>query len=638
MLKIFPKPKNIQLSAGRLPLSSQVELRVDSQIETILEVAGFNYADSINSIFSKHMHEEPIAFNGVCLAAVPDQGYILTISANGIRIACSSAVGFYYGVLTLGQIVNQCKESLPFLCIQDAPVIALRGIILDIGRNKIPTMKTLFEMIDMLSEMRINHLQLYMEGFCFDYKKYRYLFSDETPITAEEFQKLSQYARSRFIDLVPNQNCSGHMDQWLSRPQMRDLAECPSGFLHDNLYMRPPMTLDVSDEKAFALIAYFFEQLLPNFDSNFVNVNLDEPFELGMGKNKEKAEKYGRGKLYLDYVNKIHALCNRYDKKMLMWGDVMFTHPDLIDELPKDIMVLDWIYEGDSTFESHCRIMAQKGIEFCLCPGTASWCSFTGRTDNMIKNIADAVNCAVKFGAKGVITTDWGDLGHWQYLPVSYLGFAHTAADAWSGEQVSTEAVEDYCNQYVFMDTENKAYRVLYDLGNYYHKEYASLYNTTLAFAVMSSKYSFSTAEEFSDRMQRLLKISENIAKGNGIPFDKPYIDINYTEMKSYLKDVEKRLEDLKLGCADGALIKDELQNALRMIRHGTKLYRVMTQPSSDREVYIGEMSKLFIDLCGIIEKHYDLWVKRNRNGGFTRSIEPMQHLLEFYTKEKRVE
>ena len=256
----------------------------------------------------------------------------------------------------------------------------------------------------------------------------------------------------------------------------------------------------------------------------------------------------------------------------------------------------------------------------------------------MIKNIADAVNCAVKFGAKGVITTDWGDLGHWQYLPVSYLGFAHTAADAWSGEQASTEAVEDYCNQYVFMDTENKAYRVLYDLGNYYHKEYASLYNTTLAFAVMSSKYSFTTAEEFSDRMQRLLKISENIAKGNGIPFDKPYIDINYTEMKSYLKDVEKRLEDLKLGCADGALIKDELQNALRMIRHGTKLYRVMTQPSSDREVYIGEMSKLFIDLCGIIEKHYDLWVKRNRNGGFTRSIEPMQHLLEFYTKEKRVE
>ena len=134
--------------------------------------------------------------------------------------------------------------------------------------------------------------------------------------------------------------------------------------------------------------------------------------------------------------------------------------------------------------------------------------------------------------------------------------------------------MEDYCNQYVFMDVTNKAYRVLYDLGNYYHKEYASLYNTTLAFAVMSSKYSFSTAEEFSDRMQRLLKISENIARGNGIPFDKPYIHINYTEMKSYLKNIEQRLLELKLSCADGALIKEELQNALRMIRHAAQPYQ----------------------------------------------------------------
>ena len=106
---------------------------------------------------------------------------------------------------------------------QDAPALEVRGIMLDIGRDKIPQMQTLYTLIDLFGRMRINHLQLYMEGFCFDYPQYRYLFSDETPLTAEEFRSLSAYARARFIDLVPNQNVLGHMEKWLERPQFRHL-------------------------------------------------------------------------------------------------------------------------------------------------------------------------------------------------------------------------------------------------------------------------------------------------------------------------------------------------------------------------------------------------------------------------------
>lgn len=66
---------------------------------------------------------------------------------------------------------------------------------LDIGRDKIPSMETLRGLIDLFAAMRINHLQMYMEGFSFDYEDFHYLFTNETPMTPAEFRELSLYAR-----------------------------------------------------------------------------------------------------------------------------------------------------------------------------------------------------------------------------------------------------------------------------------------------------------------------------------------------------------------------------------------------------------------------------------------------------------
>ena len=49
---------------------------------------------------------------------------------------------------------------------------------LDIGRDKIPSMETLRGLIDLFAAMRINHLQMYMEGFSFDYEDFHYLFTN----------------------------------------------------------------------------------------------------------------------------------------------------------------------------------------------------------------------------------------------------------------------------------------------------------------------------------------------------------------------------------------------------------------------------------------------------------------------------
>ena len=360
---------------------------------------------------------------------------------------------------------------------------------LDIGRDKIPSMETLKGLIDLFASMRINHLQLYMEGFSFDYEDFHYLFTNETPVTPEEFRELSQYARAHFIDLVPNQNVLGHMEKWLEKPQFRSLAECEDGYIFENLFWRPPMTLDVRDSRSFELAETLLGTLMDASSSGCINVNMDEPFELGMGKNKQAAEKEGRLNLYFEYVEKLHAYCASRGKRMLMWGDEILHHPDCVSRFPKDAILLDWIYEGDAHFEDHARLMQKTGLNYCLCPGTSSWGSLTGRSDNMAKNIRDAASCAIRYGGLGIITTDWGDLGHWQYLSASYPGFPYTAACSWSGPESDSDLMAWFCNSFIYERLAENTLQTAQDLGHYYHPEHAPTYNNTLAHAIQSTHY-----------------------------------------------------------------------------------------------------------------------------------------------------
>lgn len=115
-----------------------------------------------------------------------------------------------------------------------------------------------------------------------------------------------------------------------------------------------------------------------------------------------------------------------------MWGDIVMKHPDLIPLIPKDITILDWGYESSYPYERHCKTLQASGLNYMVCPGTNSWTSITGRTDNMLATIESATTNGVKYGAKGMLLTDWGDLGHWQYLPVCYAGYTTGAALSWN--------------------------------------------------------------------------------------------------------------------------------------------------------------------------------------------------------------
>ena len=132
-------------------------------------------------------------------------------------------------------------------------------------------------------------------------------------------------------------------------------------------------------------------ELLPHFTSRLFNVGCDETFDLGQGKSKASVERQGaRRRVYLDFLLKIHALVQSHGRTMMFWGDIIMHQPELIAELPKDIIAMEWGYEATIPFDKDGALFAKAGVPFYVCPGTSSWCTIAGRTDNCLANLRNA--------------------------------------------------------------------------------------------------------------------------------------------------------------------------------------------------------------------------------------------------------
>ena len=324
-------------------------------------------------------------------------------------------------------------------------MFAVRSYMLDISRDKVPTMGTLKQLVEILEKFNYNQLQLYTEH-TFAYSKHEAVWKDASPMTAQEVRELDLFCAMHGIDLVPNQNSFGHLERWLVKPEYNHLAELPHGGapLPWGGFKKDPTTLCPTDPASLDFLAGLYDELLPNFESRLFNIGCDETFDLlGEGRSAEAVKEKGEGRVYLDFLLKVAELVRKRGKRPMFWGDVILRHPELVPELPKDLIALDWGYEGNHPFMDEAAKFAAAGLDFYVCPGTSSWNSLAGRVENMRENMIAAERAGHLHGAKGFMVTDWGDGGHWQPLAASLPGLILGGNLAFTGASAAKMDLED---------------------------------------------------------------------------------------------------------------------------------------------------------------------------------------------------
>ena len=613
---LLPWPQKFEKLAENARIQRVSRVRVSGLADAAVACEHLTAALSRRGPFSIELgvDGEACAISVSCDAAfaLPPEGYELWLRADGIAIQASTPAGAFYGVCTLAQLIALAPRvgdelRLPGLAIADAPDFAVRGVMLDVSRDRVPRMQTLFELVDLLAGMKLNQLQLYMEH-TFAYAAHEAVWRQASPFTAQEIRELDRYAKARFIELVPNQNSFGHMARWLTKPGYLALAECPNGFEHPWNPTREPYGLCPIEPKSLEFLDRLYAELLPNFSSAQFNVGLDETIDLGLGRSAEACRERGTERVYLEFLQQIHALVQSHGKRMQFWGDIINKRPELIPELPKEAIALEWGYEADHPFREHSARFRESSLSFYVCPGTSSWNSIGGRSRNALLNICRAATAGHEHGATGVLTTDWGDNGHLQPLPVSYLGFAAGALVSWNASAAQIPdalPLPALLDAHVFFDTAGELGKIAWDLGQAAELAGAHVINNSLLFSLLTSRDPHFDAKRVSHAELEAARALVHAARSRLALSRSSRADAELVSREfSWVADA------LECACALGdERLEIGFENALSRI------------PSERR-------NRLVAQLGGLLERHSEIWLARSRPGGLRESRARLEHTL----------
>lgn len=598
---LLPQPRKVRLLPGALLLDRPLRFDLAETAAAMVRQSCQGAAQVLrrpsssgqarSSVRTIHLRTAAVGAAG----ASAEQRYRLRILPESIELHAAGPAGLRYGLTTLQQLLLAGGEAIQAMDIDDWPDYPVRGVMLDISRCKVPTLATLRNLIDRLSAWKINHLQLYMEH-AFAYSAHRRVWRGASPLTAPQVRELDAYCAARGIELAPNQNSFGHLERWLRHSPYSDLAES------DGPYTTPwgevrtvRTTLNPLHPGSLRLVASLYEELLPLFRSRLFNVGCDETWELGQGRSRQACLRRGLGQVYLSFLKKIHRLVRRHGRRMMFWADIAQQHPDLLPDLPDDVIPLIWGYEADHPFDAQCRTWAERGLPFYVCPGTSSWCSFGGRTSNCLANLRNAAAAGRRHGGVGYLITDWGDFGHRQYLPVSYLGFLYGAAVSWCGRSNEGLDVARALSRHAFNNADGDGGRLWCDLGRVHELSGIQRPNRTVLFDCL--RFAADDPRAVEGLTRKTVRV-----------------------MREAVEDLLARAARWRPGGTEGDLVKGELQATAVVLRHACRRAAYLLGGGRRRKTVAGRR-RLAAEMRGIIDRHRRLWRARNRPGGLAESL-----------------
>lgn len=446
MIRILPRPQHIEEREGRLLLDYHCRITMDSSCPS--EV--FFYASQLAEQLKKSSGIELLidrrasgAHKGIVLCMSEEAGitrenkkekeaYRLEITPEGVTVCAAEKEGLFNGVQTLRQLIIQYGSSLPCLYIEDYPELSVRGWFMDVTRGRIPKMTYLKELADRCSLYKINQLHLYIEHtFLFD--GLSEVWRDDTPLTAQDILEFDAYCAERNIELVPSVATFGHLYKVLRTKTFHELSEVEEaeGTAFSFYERMCHHTLNSTDDRAYELVCRLIDEYSPLFRSNLFNINCDETFDLGRGRGKERADEIGSHVMYVQWVNRICEHVKAIGKRPMFWGDIIAAHPEAIKELPEDVICMTWDY-SPTPREINVKKLWENGAHQYLCPGVQGWNQTIHLLEIAYENIKKMAVFAHQFDGEGLLTTDWGDYGHFQYPELALVGIIYGAAFGWN--------------------------------------------------------------------------------------------------------------------------------------------------------------------------------------------------------------
>ncbi|MBM4169204.1 MAG: hypothetical protein FJ215_08625 [Ignavibacteria bacterium] len=445
---IIPTPRTVQAASGHFKIGSQTKLILGSETskDDLFAAEELNsFLEELKGISLKVSHENALRklspnhvfigrptsplgkqllndHGGKLTTLMKDEGYFLGASDEGIAIIAESPRGRYYGVMTLLQIISRQRNSLVVPCgtIHDWPALRMRGISDDISRGQVSTLENFKKIIRFLSRHKLNTYALYMEDM-FLLKSHPVIGVGRGALSAADVRELDSYAKQRHVELVPIFQTLGHWENILILPEYRRYAEFPGAHV-----------LNVTDESIYKLLDQMVAEVSQAFSSPYLHIGADESWDVGLGASKARVAASNLATVHAEHYRRVFAIAKKYKKKPIIYGDILLDHPEILDKIPKDVVVMDWQYHVAPEYPGPA-VITKAGFPLITSP--AIW-NFTGPFPNYLNsfvNIRTFSRDAGRVNALGTLTATWNDYGGEALRELNYLGYAWSAQCIWNG-------------------------------------------------------------------------------------------------------------------------------------------------------------------------------------------------------------
>jgi hexosaminidase len=312
-VRIIPEPVSLVETGGYFPLTGSMRMDVASNDEVVIHTANQfrkNLQQERNIKFSNDKGAS--VFTITIDSSQKKEGYSLSVTSGEINITAADAAGLFYAFQTIKQLLpagaekqNASSLKIPCVDITDYPRYAYRGMQLDVSRHFFPA-PYIKRFIDILASYKINTFHWHLtdsHGWRLEIRQYPRLTAvgawraDRKGVpmtiapptqpgekadyggfyTQEQVKDIIQYAKERFITIIPEIEMPGHCTAALvAYPQYSDLNNpvpllMPCGYPGDLKH-----NFCVGYDSTYIFLNNILKEVMDLFPSEYVHIGGDE--------------------------------------------------------------------------------------------------------------------------------------------------------------------------------------------------------------------------------------------------------------------------------------------------------------------------------------------------------------------------
>jgi len=299
---------------------------------------------------------DEVTYNGKTEKLKPE-GYHLKVTPELVEITGSDNAGLYYGTLTFIQLLKMPMKRLdtaPVKCVEilDWPDLGLRNAIVsylpDQLGGKVEEKTDVVHLLSWIDRFvagnKFNTFTIIMDSMTVFKRRPEVNWNlANRDFTLQDWKKVSDYCRERFIKIIPVLPAGGH-DYWLgmANPEFHE-----KGWSDQANVAHPDYWPTYRDCLLDIIEATGCEYFRPALDEWWHGRRAGEnPEELLYGKT--------RAQVMLDFLLKLHQFCKERNIKLVIFEDMLnpmhngrrYEVYRIIDQLPKDIVINPWAFSG----------------------------------------------------------------------------------------------------------------------------------------------------------------------------------------------------------------------------------------------------------------------------------------------------